>query len=130
MKSTMRWVPAALAAAALVFTGTAAQTQDAAGFQDGVLTVTLSEWTFGFRTIEATGGTVRVVVRNSGDRFHNLTITLGGQRVHETADVGGGQATEFTIELAPGVYALYCGIGSHRDAGMSATLTVTGGGGA
>ena len=41
--------------------------------------------------------------------------------------VAPGKATGGVYQLAPGEYTLYCDITGHREAGMQASLTVTGG---
>lgn len=71
-------------------------------------------------TIPANTPTVVTIV-NKGAAVHNFTIDA--LNVY-SGDLQPGQSTTVTINAPAGTYTYYCTIAGHREAGMSATLTV------
>ncbi len=71
-------------------------------------------------------GTTIVEQYNAGSDPHNLILQRGGTAfAFPTLDPGGDQRR--TLTLTPGTWTLYCSLLNHRELGMQATLTVTGG---
>lgn len=68
------------------------------------------------------GDTVRITFVNEGDRSHNLKFD-DLEYGTSTLSPGEFETIEFTAPSA-GSYTFYCGVGSHRDAGMEGTLVV------
>lgn len=71
--------------------------------------------------ISVKAGRVTFDLSDTGKASHDLHIAPAG-----TANelVAGGTAT-FTVTLAPGTYAIWCGVPGHRQAGMQGTVTAT-----
>jgi FtsP/CotA-like multicopper oxidase with cupredoxin domain len=93
---------------------------DAAGVE-----ATLSEF-----AIELSSATIapggNITVRNSGTMVHNLAVR---DTDLVTPDLAGGESATLALgDLPAGTYEVYCTIPGHADAGMSAQLTVEGGG--
>jgi plastocyanin len=66
------------------------------------------------------GQTVQLTFQNNGGAPHNLVVE--GTDI-KTATIGGGESTSLTFTApAAGTYTFYCGVGGHRDAGMTGTL--------
>ncbi|MBI4280343.1 MAG: cupredoxin domain-containing protein [Armatimonadetes bacterium] len=90
--------------------------------------VTLREWAVEPREITVRPGRVRFVVRNAGQRQHNLSILGPGQAsdVKVTSDnVGAGATLTFEVDLPrAGTYLAYCDIEGHRDRGIEGRLVV------
>jgi manganese oxidase len=85
----------------------------------------LSEFAIDMSTAEiSTAGTL--TVRNNGTMVHNLAVR-GEDLVSEDLDPGASSELDIS-ELEPGTYELYCTIPGHTEAGMSAQLTIGGGG--
>lgn len=104
--------------------------QDAmAGDPEDALTVQLEEWTVrpARDTIDATGGTVTIRVRNSGEYEHALEVEGQGNE-WETDPIAPGDWATLEVDLEPGTYELYCPIdddhGEHQGLGMTAPLVV------
>jgi plastocyanin len=78
---------------------------------------------FGQTSLEAAAGTVTITFTNESGVPHNVAIEGNGvDEVSETIMEG---STELTVDLEPGEYTFYCGVGGHRAGGMEGTLTVT-----
>jgi cytochrome c oxidase subunit II len=56
---------------------------------------------------------------------HDFTIEETGDEVVVQVDAGETATGTLTVD-EPGTYTVYCGVPGHRDAGMLATLEVTG----
>ena len=67
-------------------------------------------------------GTYTIDGVNKGQMSH--AIAIDGEGVDETGStVGPGGTSTITVKITkPGDYELYCPVGSHRQAGMQATL--------
>ena len=71
------------------------------------------------------GGTLHVT--NDGTATHNLRVVDTDLK---TPDLAAGEAGELDLSsLEPGSYELLCEISGHADSGMTASLTITEGGG-
>lgn len=69
------------------------------------------------------GGTLDV--RNAGATVHNLKVKDSDVG---TADLSAGESERLSIAgLEPGEYTVFCSVAGHESAGMTGTLTVTGG---
>ncbi len=63
-------------------------------------------------------GTVRFVVRNSGDDAHDFWLRGGGRR-WKTRVLIPGRSTTLTVTLRRGVrYTYWCGVSDHAEEGM------------
>jgi plastocyanin len=74
-------------------------------------------------TATAKAGNVTIKFSNPSSTPHGVEIE--GNGVEKASDVVTGKDTSFTVDLKPGKYTYYCPVGSHRDAGMEGTLTVS-----
>ena len=92
------------------------------------LTVHAQEIKFDKKAYTVHGGQVTIAYPNDGVQTHTLVVQdPKGNKVGETLRVNPGQVTGGVYQLtAPGEYTLYCDITGHREAGMEASLTVTG----
>jgi FtsP/CotA-like multicopper oxidase with cupredoxin domain len=87
--------------------------------------ISLSEFAIkGDLTVPA--GKVDLAIKNTGTQTHTLALD-GGPATKEIA--AGAGATLSLGELEAGTYTLRCTVPGHAEAGMVATLTVTGGSG-
>ncbi len=68
-------------------------------------------------------GNLEITMVNEGAIFHNLLIVGAPGFVLEAQP---GASATGSVELGAGTHVLYCSVPGHRDAGMEATLTVTG----
>ena len=71
-------------------------------------------------------GPTRFAITNNGQAPHNFVIEGNGQSKKLANNLQPGQSGFLNIDLAPGVYTIYCpvGDGAHRKQGMELTLTV------
>jgi plastocyanin len=91
------------------------------------LTVHAEEIKFDKKAYNVHGGEVKIAYPNDGTQTHTLVVQdPKGDEVGETLKVAPGKETGGAYQLTPGVYTLYCDITGHREAGMVASLTVTG----
>jgi uncharacterized cupredoxin-like copper-binding protein len=92
------------------------------------LVVRAQEIKFDKQAYTVAAGEVTIAYPNDGVQTHTLVVQdPKGDKVGETLRVNPGQETGGVYQLtAPGVYTLYCDITGHREAGMVASLTVTG----
>jgi plastocyanin len=74
-------------------------------------------------SLTAKAGKVTVVMDNPSDLPHAVEIEGNGVEVEgETVNKGG--VSKASGELKPGKYEFYCPVDSHKQAGMTGTLTV------
>jgi plastocyanin len=108
-----------LLAAALVAFSTPAAAQG--------VTVTLSEWKMRLSQDTVPAGPVTIQVTNAGAMAHALQV-VGPGVDKGTRQVAAREVATLTVTLKPGTYELYCPLaeGSHKMAGMTRTLVVTG----
>ena len=104
----------------------AADDDDTAASAGSSVHVSLSEFAITPSSVTAAaGGSLHVT--NDGTATHNLRV-VDTELI--TPDLAAGEAGELDISsLEPGGYELLCEIAGHEDAGMTAQLTVTEGGG-
>lgn len=89
----------------------------------GAVEVTLSEFAIDMPTTLPAGETT-FSISNTGEFPHNLEIEGEGIEAALEENLEGGQSGEYTVDLAPGTYEVYCPVGNHRDQGMELELTV------
>jgi uncharacterized cupredoxin-like copper-binding protein len=82
-------------------------------------------------TLNVAAGDVTLAVTNkASSTVHNVVITKDGNEVGRTSDIAAGKTEDLQLTgLEAGDYEIYCAIPGHKDAGMTATLTVSGSGG-
>ena len=104
----------------------AADDDDTAASAGSSVQVSLSEFAITPSSVTASaGGSLHVT--NDGTATHNLRV-VDTELI--TPDLAAGETGELDISsLEPGGYELICEIAGHEDAGMTAQLTVTEGGG-
>jgi plastocyanin len=86
--------------------------------------VELKEWTIEPKELVAKPGRVTFLLKNVGERRHNMVVEVAGQPV-KSLDVSAGTTGSLEVTLpAPGTYAVYCDLQNHRERGMEGTLTV------
>ncbi len=70
-----------------------------------------------------TSGRVAIEMANPSEVPH--AIGIRGKGVDETGEtVGNGGTSRVEADLEPGTYELFCPVGGHEEAGMTATLVV------
>jgi len=73
--------------------------------------------------VEARSGPTSLVMANPADIPH--AIAIRGTGVDEAGEtVGRGGTSRVEVDLEPGRYVVFCPVGGHEEAGMTATLTV------
>lgn len=100
----------------------------------GGLEVALGEWALTLEAQAIRPGRVTFVIENRGAMPHGFEIEAEGRDSSgsgggdglkvETRVLGPGEATELTLDLAPGVYKVECLVDGHDDRGMEAFLEV------
>jgi uncharacterized cupredoxin-like copper-binding protein len=91
------------------------------------LTVHAEEIKFDQKAYTVHSGEVKIAYPNDGTQTHTLIVqSPQGDKVGEKLRVAPGKATGGVYQLPAGQYTLYCDITGHREAGMVASLTVTG----
>ena len=89
--------------------------------------VSLQEFSLTPSEISLAAGPVTFVGVNDGSVLHALAIEGDGvSAATPDASYASGSSQSFTVELAPGTYQLICPVPGHKDAGMLATVTVSG----
>ncbi len=100
-----------------------AGTSSARALNDNTVDVTMTETGMQVpRTIPA--GMVRILVKNDGTSEHNFAIDGNGNFQQLGANLEPGGSAVLELSLTPGSYDLYDPLGSNRDHGVSAKLTV------
>ncbi|MCS6802611.1 MAG: cupredoxin domain-containing protein [Chloroflexota bacterium] len=82
------------------------------------------DYAFNPPTITARAGTVRFVLRNVGQKVHNLKIQ-GGAVEARTPNLAPGATGFVDVVLEPRRYDIFCTIAGHAERGMRGTLIVT-----
>jgi plastocyanin len=78
---------------------------------------------FTTKTLKAKSGTVTFQFENKSSIPHAFAVQ--GNGVNKSSKVITGGSATLTLKLKPGKYTFYCPVGSHRQAGMQGTLTVS-----
>ena len=74
-------------------------------------------------TVKAGPAIVELV--NFGEDPHDLRLQrVGGAHIAGTQEVQPGAYVDLNVTLRRGTYRLWCGVGNHRQLGMTAVLTV------
>jgi uncharacterized cupredoxin-like copper-binding protein len=70
-------------------------------------------------------GKYTIVIYNEGSQLHNLEIEGNGLNA-KGKDIGFGENETFTVDFKKaGSYDMFCPIDSHKDLGMTGTITVS-----
>ena len=126
---TRRLVMAVLSAAAVAACGGSASSSSSSASTPAPTpqTVTFTETEFKIDTA-ATGlkaGSYVFQISNGGKFPHDLHIlTSDGSEVAHSDQLPAGQSGSFQVDLKPGTYTYFCGVGNHRQRGMEGKLTV------
>lgn len=101
---------------------------DDAGLATGdVVAVSLQEWGLVPAELTLAAGSYTFVDTNDGTIAHGLALEGGGlSAATPDASYAPGASETFTLDLVPGTYEIFCPVPGHKQAGMVATLTVTG----
>ena len=101
--------------------------EPAAATSGEAVAVSLTEFALDPPQLDLAAGSVTFEGVNDGAIPHGLVIEGEGIRAG-TAGISyaPGTSQSFSAELAPGTCELYCPVPGHKDAGMSATVTVAG----
>ncbi|MEO8287541.1 MAG: cupredoxin domain-containing protein [Chloroflexota bacterium] len=95
----------------------------AGGVQE--IKVDLKEWAVTPNSVSVSAGKVRIMVSNSGDFGHNLTVLQNGTRLGGTPTFSKSEGTKIIeLDLKPGTYQILCSLPGHADHGQRGTLTV------
>jgi high-affinity iron transporter len=117
----------ALVVAACGGSGTSAPTGAAGSAATGTVTVAASEYKFDPSTLSVPAGAVTFEVANNGTEEHEFEIFKGEALVDEIEGLVPGLTRELPVTLQAGEYTYACKLAGHDVAGMTGTLTVTGG---
>lgn len=109
---------------ALVFAGTGAARQAAAGLHRTTVRVTETEYKLTLPHMSFKAGAYHFVVSNKGKLTHSFEIN--GPAVHNrrAGNIAPGSTASLNVTLKKGTYTLWCPIDGHRARGMHATLRV------
>ncbi|HET9017645.1 MAG TPA: plastocyanin/azurin family copper-binding protein [Thermomicrobiaceae bacterium] len=90
------------------------------------INVTETEFKITPNTFSAKAGKVTFVIKNAGTVQHDITVDVNG-KAESSPLVNPGQTATWTTtsSLTAGTYQVYCSVPGHRQAGMTATLTVS-----
>lgn len=107
---------------------------------DHALTIRMTEFAFQPKDPVANAGKVTITARNDGKTVHEVVLLKTDKNpaklpkksgkvdestsVGEIADVEPGSTKKATFKLAPGKYAMVCGLPGHYEGGMYGSLTV------
>jgi plastocyanin len=94
---------------------------------EGVVNVDASEYRFDPATISVPAGAVTFRVRNVGSVEHEFEVFKGTEVVDEIEGLVPGLVKDLAVTLETGAYTYVCKLAGHEEAGMTGTLTVTGG---
>lgn len=100
---------------------------DVGGATGDTVAVSLQEWGLVPAELTLTAGTYTFEGSNDGTIPHALALTGNGISA-ATPDVSypAGESQSFTVDLVAGTYEVFCPVPGHKEAGMLATLTVSG----
>lgn len=109
-------------------TGTTTQEEQPAPTGPASATVKLTETEFKIDPADVQvddEGVVEFDVENAGSVTHALEVEGAGLE-EETDDIAPGDSATLKVDLAKGVYKLYCPIDGHEEQGMVGELSVAG----
>jgi plastocyanin len=89
------------------------------------LTADETEFKIALSSSSVTAGSYTITVKNDGKATHNLILKGPDGNTQKSDTIQGGQQTTMTVDLKPGSYEVWCGVGNHKAAGMDTTLTVS-----
>jgi uncharacterized cupredoxin-like copper-binding protein len=123
-----RWRIAVVALAAVLALSTVLSLAHSSRSAPPPVGLILKEFLFDPKDVTVAGtGEIVFVVKNQGAIEHNLVLEVpGGKSVTPVAIIEPGQTTRVTVSLPAGFYTIYCSLPGHREAGMAATLRVSG----
>lgn len=87
---------------------------------------TLAEWSVTLSQDSVPAGALAFNIRNAGSMVHRFEVEGDGEE-WESEDINPGDEVTMSLNLAPGVYEVYCPIEdgeNHRARGMTTTLRV------
>jgi plastocyanin len=129
----IRWMAAALTAAALALAGCGGSSNSSSGSGSGSSSgggATLAiaadpggALKFTQSKLTAKAGKVTIDFTNKSKLPHGVVITGNGVNAKTKVVTGGDAST--TATLKPGTYTFYCPVPGHRAAGMQGTITVS-----
>jgi plastocyanin len=101
----------------------------AAGAGSGATTLSLAadpsgQLAYVQKSLTAKAGKVAIAFANPSPVPHDVAVDQGSKQLGVTPVFSGGGTKTLTLTLAKGTYTFYCTVDSHRQAGMSGTLTV------
>jgi plastocyanin len=96
-----------------------------AGLVGNTLTLILKDFTITPAKVTLPkAGTYTIVAWNEGSQLHSLKIQGNGLNVKGTS-IGFGKKMTFTADFKKaGTYQMFCPVDSHKDLGMTGTITV------
>jgi plastocyanin len=108
----------------------AATTAPAAGAGSGATTLSLAadpsgQLAYVQKSLSAKAGKVTIDFANQSPVPHDVAVDQGSKQLGVTPVFSGAGTKTLTLTLAKGTYTFYCTVDSHRQAGMSGTLTVS-----
>ncbi len=116
----------------IVAIGFVARGGDGGGSEGGGTTaaIELTDFKIGGMLDVPAGDVTFALANKSSSSVHNVVITKDGTEVAKSSDIAAGGSENLEVAgLEPGEYEIYCAISGHKEAGMTATLTVSEGGG-
>jgi uncharacterized cupredoxin-like copper-binding protein len=98
---------------------------ETAGLVGNTLTLILKDFTITNQNVTLPKtGTYTIVIWNEGSQLHNLEIEGQGLEV-KGKEINFGKKSSFKVTFTKaGKYDMYCPVDSHRDLGMTGTITV------
>ena len=89
------------------------------------ITATEADFSIKLASTNLTAGSYTITVDNQGRATHNLIVEKDGANVAKSDTLAPGASGTVTVDLQPGSYVFYCGIGNHRAMGMEVTVNVS-----
>ncbi len=91
------------------------------------VSVTLTEWKLRLSKDTVMAGAITFEVKNQGTVAPSVQV-VGPGMDKGTRQIGAREVATLTVTLKPGTYEVFCPLaeGSHKTAGMTQTLVVTG----
>ena len=98
---------------------------ETAGLVGNTLTLILKDFTITNQNVTLPKtGTYTIVIWNEGSQLHSLKIEGNGLSA-KAKEINFGGKTSFKVSFTKaGKYTMYCPVDSHKDLGMTGTITV------